>query len=1129
MNFKSDEEKELYQSVRSKLNQNLKDYITTLIRKFKFDVEGETVPTDKIVDEVSKSTCESDVFKKLRRSFLMDIVQQNKITFDQNVKESHCEWETNPNHSSVSINSSLSSTLNQCGYLIVDVKDLQNAEKLLQSSLVRSKLQALNILNRISSMDQLILPSIWTPLEISLQNTLLHPVSIVSELCLNVYIKMLSCSSPQVVKESYDSLLKFLSLHSIEESQEMQSVYFLSKKEIFLQVFIMVNKFQRYIVKSWLRYPQHIIKEMIQNTFRQILESLMEEERNYNFLKIFIIVDPRANWLKNWMHSNLSRQYVIDKLKEYSKIIEWALSVFETSNEKRLNNNFETFFSIYFVGRLLQYSEGCKLILSVYYDMSFVSGITKICNSLINYMWKFYKMNNDVLKSGMNFLCKTIYCLWENEIYKWNIEDKIEILQHLLLSVDKLRSVEHSEVIYFLNHIVKLINSISAINSVKKDLMNECLKIHKQFIYVFDYLKQFSESEERNLQILHDEILIHLLKTCRNILILPQGMLWANASTIIPVLIQSVRNLQLRKYESHTPTPCCTSTFEIFDKDKTELEIFRIVYIFLSFPLGVYLLTEADFLIETIDILIENYLEIYNSQCSESCNCYKACLFLFAYYPLSKQILHKENLLLSFPNKMWQISKDVNQENYVDDQQSLLGYPTVNHLKCLIFTHSTFKIIFSDIFSKVDVLNADNIWKSICFYSHDTLYENVDINIISLHLLSFLICNIKTSLFLQKKFDIANFLMELLNNHISSDCNIIIDENSLIWNHILIRLHLIGGPNERKLPSISSINNVWPFFNACSVDKEYWIASSENCIDNQLSLSVTQIDDKWNFYRNVFLDHLKTNRNMSCQQISLLLEEIIKYIPVVNANVNFDCHSSLSDLTEDEKFGVELTVHYGNNLNLFTSENNGENLEYILKSCRLLINNKKCEEFDIFLATLFLALKGNRDVCYQFCKSYIQSESCIYNWILASDQALEQDTKLQLIHAFLSQYFEVILEETVPFIYSAFQSAGIPPSIILWNWTSQCFWNYLDWNEICHWLIFTICNGDCILYFSVAILRHLKQDILKHAQENSLLDYLRESAIHNFKLCNHIMFILELFEKYHHCIKENIHKILLIN
>lgn len=63
-------------------------------------------------------------------------------------------------------------------------------------------------------------------------------------------------------------------------------------------------------------------------------------------------------------------------------------------------------------------------------------------------------------------------------------------------------------------------------------------------------------------------------------------------------------------------------------------------------------------------------------------------------------------------------------------------------------------------------------------------------------------------------------------------------------------------------------------------------------------------------------------------------------------------------------------------------------------------------------------------------------------------------------------------------------------------WTRQCFWNYLDWPEICHYVTICILLGvDYQVYMCVAILKHMQRDILYHQQQQDLVIFLRVSCL----------------------------------
>jgi hypothetical protein len=60
------------------------------------------------------------------------------------------------------------------------------------------------------------------------------------------------------------------------------------------------------------------------------------------------------------------------------------------------------------------------------------------------------------------------------------------------------------------------------------------------------------------------------------------------------------------------------------------------------------------------------------------------------------------------------------------------------------------------------------------------------------------------------------------------------------------------------------------------------------------------------------------------------------------------------------------------------------------------------------------------------------------------------------------------------------------------HWTKQCFWSVLDWPEIVTYICVCILYGiDYQVYFCVALLRHLQQDIIAQHSSRNLLPFLR--------------------------------------
>ena len=60
------------------------------------------------------------------------------------------------------------------------------------------------------------------------------------------------------------------------------------------------------------------------------------------------------------------------------------------------------------------------------------------------------------------------------------------------------------------------------------------------------------------------------------------------------------------------------------------------------------------------------------------------------------------------------------------------------------------------------------------------------------------------------------------------------------------------------------------------------------------------------------------------------------------------------------------------------------------------------------------------------------------------------------------------------------------------HWLKQCFWNYLDWGDVCHYVCLCIILGiDYQVYLCVSILKHIQKDITEHMQTQDLIIYLK--------------------------------------
>uniref|UniRef100_A0A4W5R0K6 Protein broad-minded n=2 Tax=Hucho hucho TaxID=62062 RepID=A0A4W5R0K6_9TELE len=99
------------------------------------------------------------------------------------------------------------------------------------------------------------------------------------------------------------------------------------------------------------------------------------------------------------------------------------------------------------------------------------------------------------------------------------------------------------------------------------------------------------------------------------------------------------------------------------------------------------------------------------------------------------------------------------------------------------------------------------------------------------------------------------------------------------------------------------------------------------------------------------------------------------------------------------------------------------------------------------------------------------------------------------VYSCTTHYVEMLLKPEVPLVFSTFRMTGFTHSQMCLHWLGQCFWNYLDWPEICHYVsTCVVMRPDYQVYMCVAVLEHLQQDILQHTQTQDLQVFLKSAA-----------------------------------
>ncbi|XP_021940589.1 protein broad-minded-like isoform X2 [Zootermopsis nevadensis] len=222
-------------------------------------------------------------------------------------------------------------------------------------------------------------------------------------------------------------------------------------------------------------------------------------------------------------------------------------------------------------------------------------------------------------------------------------------------------------------------------------------------------------------------------------------------------------------------------------------------------------------------------------------------------------------------------------------------------------------------------------------------------------------------------------------------------------------------------------------------------------------------------------------------------------------------------LFPEECLGIQVAIRYGLELHLLQENSqNEENLTQLIHLSHNLLRHKKCETFqgfDWFMATLFLLCGGNVERCHSCIKSISSLAVAPFLWP-ALATAKDQCTFSQHLVMF-GHKLELLVKMELPLAFSALQLAGASWWLICRQWMAQCFWNILDWSQICHWLVVSVLNQpDFTLYFCVSLLRHIEPKILQAASEGKLWEQIMFAPMEGYHIGDQLTFMEKLSKRY---------------
>ncbi|XP_066563701.1 protein broad-minded [Amia ocellicauda] len=455
-----------------------------------------------------------------------------------------------------------------------------------------------------------------------------------------------------------------------------------------------------------------------------------------------------------------------------------------------------------------------------------------------------------------------------------------------------------------------------------------------------------------------------------------------------------------------------------------------------------------------------------------------------------------------------------------------------------------------DILDRIIIINSDAKIHSLFNFEQSHTF--------GLRLLCVMCCNLDTLLLLESQYRVSEILLQSQKDNVS-DASVgqgkfIIDGLSVERNHILVRMNLIGGPSERFLPprALQKGSDLypWPMFSSYPLPKCYLldVPKMPPCTQD------TEINTFLTFSKNPEkqASWMETCRKQFCKAMttrsmimtsSVLADLLEKAVMNLSANTS-ECFFSLTEykavdssvknhnLSSLQHLGIKMTIRYGKYFNLLKDESE-QDLCLLLKHCQkfLLQQQAKIKSplrclqgaypgYDWFASSVFLIMSGEQERALTFLLRFSTLLVSAFLWPPRLHVSIHHPVEVAAsgIHPMYSctaHYVEMLLKAEVPLVFSAFRMSGFTPSQICQQWLGQCFWNYLDWPEICHYICACIVMGpDYQVYVCIAALKHLQQDILQHTQTQDLQVFLKEEPIHGFQVSNYLEYMEGLERRY---------------
>ena len=335
----------------------------------------------------------------------------------------------------------LGSTWNQANFIFMQPEQLRLLSGQIGGCEAKEvRVQALNTL-LLSQVADVVASEQWPGIKLGFRRCLSDPDPSVSYLALKFHSRLATSGSHFAVKEGFVNLLttltswytdrKIVSALSSSVLSAEQSIHM-----AYLNILSLIVKIAKSLPKSWIRFPQRYVEEMIE-TMLELL--FVQSNGHYSPMDMISMVDYEATWLRDWLHGKIARTIFIKNVKRSSSFITNLVN--SVSNYPKSFQNMEGEIKSLKMSNFTQMSRSVIEYVSLLHKISFLGRLFSFqqgrTSDFRHYETATIKL---ALDSSTSEITGTIITKNINHIDAENINLVIEILNQNTLEASMIRN-----------------------------------------------------------------------------------------------------------------------------------------------------------------------------------------------------------------------------------------------------------------------------------------------------------------------------------------------------------------------------------------------------------------------------------------------------------------------------------------------------------------------------------------------------------------------------------------------------------------------------------------------------------------------------------------------------------------